>query len=134
MRGTTFPRTAAKTGVQAQAQAHIRRVLVVGDVVEVAEGEDRLAPEGPVEAQIVLEAGAVQFLIGLPGEVSALGVELEEGAEAGPFAVFPGAVGPPAVPKSTEGEFVVGAAPRGAADEGPSEVEDMPGGPVASAP
>lgn len=78
---TWFPPVTSSAGSpletvrQPQRQGHVGRVLVVGDVVDVMQVEDRALRKLPEDARIVLEAPAVQLLLGLGMQVARASVE-----------------------------------------------------------
>lgn len=57
----------SESGRQTEPQSHVSGVRVVADVVEVAKGEDCIFLKLPMEPEIVLQAGAIQFLVELLG-------------------------------------------------------------------
>ena len=127
MTPTTFLHPSLEVGGQAHPKTHVGCVPVVGNVVEVAEGQGGARGPVPVDADVVLEARLVEVLVGLRREVAALPVELDVGLDRPPLPVLPGGVEPDPVP---EAEGSVAGTPTGALDEGSAEVEDLPrGGP-----
>ena len=110
---------------KAQSDPHVGGVLIVGDVVQVAEGERGPAGDIPMEPKIVLKAGTVEFLAGLGMEVAALPVELEKRAYVGSSPVFPGDMSTESIPEVALWEITEGRIAIWPADIPATEVENV---------